>query len=740
MALAERTLIDRVIDGRYRVVRHIADGGMGSVYAAVDLRLERDVALKVMRADLSRDPTFVERFRKEARSAARLNHPHVVSVHDQGEDEGVVFLTMELVEGPTLRAWLRQATALTPREALGTMEEVLSALAAAHRAGIVHRDIKPENVLLSTEGVVKVADFGLARAVASTTATALTGTLMGTVAYLAPEQVERGVADARSDVYAAGLMLHEMLTGRQAVHGDSPIHVAFQHVHGRLPAPSEHAPGLPSALDDLVGVATRRDPDARPVDAGEWLEMLRASRDGLTAEQLDTRPTTATSSTSDTKEAAATKTKAMTRRSGGTRRRTAKTTGAPGAAGAAAGAAAASGGAVGASQSGPGPSLSATNDTDPGGNLNKTGILARATQVIKVDRGDRPASPTAAASASPDKTTGKSTDKGTDSAASATSIGEAMVAIGAAGHDPGKDGRSARRAPSRRRRIAIVAALIVALSGGGTWYAMAGPGSERPVPPVAGTTQYAALAALEGVDLRTQIVEEYSETVPKGEVISTEPEGGQPAWRYSTVTLAMSLGPERYAVPDVTGKTPEEAAQLISDTRLTVGPTREAYHDTVEVGRVYQTTPKIGTELKPGTEVRLAVSRGPEPIELVDWRGKPVSDAEKALEEAGVAVVRGGEEFSSSVPAGAILTQSPGPGTVYRGDTVTFVVSKGPDMVAVPNVRGENANQARRELESAGFTVRIERIAGGLFGTAHSTDPAGGQRAPRGSTITLRIV
>ncbi|HEY3535107.1 MAG TPA: protein kinase, partial [Pedococcus sp.] len=273
------SLEGRVLDGRYRVQSHIADGGMASVYLALDTRLDRDVALKVLRPDLAHDEAFAGRFRREARSAARLSHPNVVAVYDQGEDEGLMFLAMEYVPGQTLREVIRSEGPLTPRAALDLVTPVLQALAAAHRAGLIHRDVKPENVILrEDDGTVKVADFGLARAVSSHTTTSQTGVLLGTVAYLSPEQVERGIADARSDVYAAGLILFEMLTGAKAFTGDSPIHVAYQHVHGSVPAPSSRVASVPAELDSLVALATARDPDHRPADAGELLEQVRRSR------------------------------------------------------------------------------------------------------------------------------------------------------------------------------------------------------------------------------------------------------------------------------------------------------------------------------------------------------------------------------------------------------------------------------------------------------------------------------
>jgi len=272
---APDTLVGRSLEGRYRILERIARGGMSTVYAAVDERLDRLVAVKVMSAALSADPAFSDRFAREARAAARLTHLNVVSVYDQGAelapDGHHVFLVMELVEGRTLRELLRERGRLTPAEAISIMEPVLSALSAAHRAGLAHRDVKPENILLSDDGIVKVADFGLARAVESDATATRTGLMMGTVAYCAPEQISKGSTDPRSDVYSAGIVLFELLTGTPPYKGDSAMNVAWQHVHSRVPAPSSRVKGIPSEIDELVVNATDSDPDSRPTDAGAFL-------------------------------------------------------------------------------------------------------------------------------------------------------------------------------------------------------------------------------------------------------------------------------------------------------------------------------------------------------------------------------------------------------------------------------------------------------------------------------------
>ena len=272
--------VGQLLDGRYRVEARIARGGMATVYLGTDTRLERTVALKIAHVELAHDADFVRRFIDEARSVARLSSPNVVAVYDQGADRDILFLAMEYVAGQTLRELLTERGRLSPREALDIIEGVLTGLSAAHAAGIVHRDVKPENVLITAGNAVKVADFGLARAAAMAGHTK-TGTIIGTAAYLAPEQVTQSTSDARTDVYAAGVMLFELLTGTQPHTGETPLAVAYKHVNEVVPAPSSFTPGLPPSLDALVALATSRNPDLRPADAGQFLQAITEVRRGL---------------------------------------------------------------------------------------------------------------------------------------------------------------------------------------------------------------------------------------------------------------------------------------------------------------------------------------------------------------------------------------------------------------------------------------------------------------------------
>jgi serine/threonine-protein kinase len=634
-------LIGRTLDGRYSVRSRIAEGGMATVYLAVDERLEREVALKVLRAHLAHDETFVSRFRREARSAAALSHPNVVAVYDQGEDDGHMFLAMEYVPGQTLREVLTEEGPLSPRAALDVLEPLLLALAAAHDKGLIHRDVKPENVIISEHGTVKVADFGLARAVSSQTVTSSTGMLLGTVAYLSPEQVERGVADARSDVYAAGLVLFEMLTGSKAFTGDTAIHVAWQHVHEGVPAPSSRVDGLPPVLDDLVAAATSRDPDERPVDAREFLELVRRTRESLGPEALDARP---------------------------------------------AGAAALAAAAV---------PTAATTALPIGGEAG-TDVASRTHTDTRAM--ERPPAPL-----------------------------EGVVVAGRGGDSGGL----------RRWWPAIAAAAaVLALTG---WFFFLGPGSTVMVPAVAGQPRDAALAALEQAGLGSEVREAFSEDVESGTVILVDPEAGAEVRKGSGVVVVVSKGPERYDVPDVVGSTQAEATARLEDANLARGKVTEKFDEKVPEGQVISSKPKAGTAQKPGTKVALVVSKGRQPIDVPDYTGKDATDAAKALADLGLTVDATQQENSDSVPKGRVISQDPTGGTLYRGDQVTLVVSKGPVMVDVPNVVGKTLREARTILEDAGFAVKVEKALGGLFQTVRFQDPEDG-RAPKGSTVTLTIV
>jgi serine/threonine-protein kinase len=272
-------LTGELIDGRYQLLRQVANGGMATIYEALDTRLDRKVAVKIMHAHLAQDEAFVSRFIREAKAAAALTHPNIVAVQDQGWNQSgvpAVFLVMELIEGHTLREYLNERGRFEIKDAINYMTPILSALAAAHDLGIVHRDVKPENILISKDGRIKIADFGLARGeLIGTTMTAESSVILGSVSYLSPEQVQRGIADSRSDVYAAGIVAYEMFTGEKPFSGDSPIQIAYMHVNDEIPHLRSKRKEIPQVLDDLIASATAKNPDDRPRTAGEFLERLQ---------------------------------------------------------------------------------------------------------------------------------------------------------------------------------------------------------------------------------------------------------------------------------------------------------------------------------------------------------------------------------------------------------------------------------------------------------------------------------
>ncbi|MEV5984099.1 Stk1 family PASTA domain-containing Ser/Thr kinase [Streptomyces sp. NPDC052051] len=627
-------LVGQVLDGRYRVDARIAVGGMATVYRAVDTRLDRVLALKVMHPTLAADGSFVERFIREAKSVARLAHPNVVQVFDQGTDGSYVYLAMEYIAGCTLRDVLRERGALQPRAALGILEPVLAALGAAHRAGFVHRDMKPENVLIGDDGRVKVADFGLVRAVDTVTDNT-TGAVLGTVSYLAPEQIEHGIADPRVDVYACGVVLYEMLTGAKPHHGDSPAQVLYQHLHEDVPLPSAAVPGLAPELDDLVVAATARNAELRPHDAVALLAQVLQTRGTLTDEQLDAVPPQARTAEHDNAE-------------------------------------------------------------------DRTSVIPRLLPIGEDDK----------------------------AALNRTSRLETPPA------------RPSRRFGLPRRGLLglVVAALVVLGAGAGLWYINSGQFTK--VPPLLAKTEAQARERLEkaGLDVK-DVRHAYSDTVTRGTVISSEPATGERIRTNDSVTLTLSDGPETVKVPDLKGYTLDKARAKLKEAGLAAGMVTRAFSEDVPKDSVVGTQPAAGTRRHGGSAITLTVSRGA-PVELDDVTGGSVEDATQTLREAGLKVkIAATRVTSSDVDAGDVAGQSPEAGAeLGEGDTVTLTLSKGPEMVEVPDVVGDNVDDAKHELEKAGFKVEEDRGLLGLFGdTVKGQSVDGGDKAPKGSTITLKI-
>jgi serine/threonine-protein kinase len=611
-------LVGHLLDGRYRVEARIARGGMATVYTALDTRLDRIVAVKVMHPQFAHDEGFVARFNREAKAAARLSHPNVVSVYDQGEDGGSIFLAMEYVEGRTLRDLLRERGRLTPAQALSIAEPVVSALRAAHAAGLVHRDIKPENVLLANDGRIKVADFGLARAIAVADATATTGLLIGTVAYLAPEQVERNVADERSDVYAIGTLLYEMLVGTPPYDGATAWAVATRHVQEDVPLPSETVTDVPPELDEIVQTATRRDPERRYADAGALLEAVRRARvtvggeaGGLTVvTQPDAAPAQHTQ--------------------------------------------------VLAGPIAPPPGEKPDKPKKDPRPRRWTWIIAGLLALlVGISAGlgyyfavGRYTHVPGVVSLTPEAATAKLQHAGLKVRTGA-SVFSSTVPVGLVGSQE----------PGPNKRIGKHGTVTVHLSKGLELYA---------VPLVTGKTLDQATKLLSQNHLQIGVVtRQNDDTVPKDQVISSLPKSGDRLPPRSKVALVVSDGPAPVVIPNVVGKNVNDASQTLTTVGLKV-VTTPVFSDTVPKDTVAAQNPPESTNGHRGDTVTLSVSQGPQLFSVPDVVGKNVNDAKTILIQAGFKPDVSRPPFFGG---NTVQAQNPGGGSQRKhGTTIHLVV------------------------------------------------------------------
>jgi serine/threonine-protein kinase len=687
-------LAGRLLDGRYAVSARIAHGGMATVYLAMDTRLDREVALKVMHAELARDEEFVRRFIGEAKSVARLSHQNVVAVFDQGSDGPFLYLAMEYVPGRTLKELLSERGRFAPAAALDIMAGVLDGLAAAHASGIVHRDVKPENVLLTPDGRLKVADFGLARAQAAAAHTRA-GLLIGTVAYLPPEQVTGDSMGPRSDVYSAGVVLFELLTGRQPFTGDSPIAVAYQHVNQDVPAPSTLVPGIPVAVDRLVLAATSRDPALRPADAGEFARAVRRVREGIG------EPSGLT-------------------------------------------------GVMGVGVQGLTEAPWLNLDTPAATNgwwARGTGAMPAASPSGTGEWRDH--ADTAPPSNGPGTGPSGTGPYGTGSYGNGPSGTGPPSGIWPSGY-PGQEDPSSRtlvvhreesgryrgtREPFLQRWLfsprLVIVVLILALGIGlglGGWWLASGRYASVPVVANDSVTQATAVLTADGFTI-AKVSSVRSNEIAKGTVIGTRPSGR--VAKGSAITIVVSAGPFTSVVPSVSGDKLAAAQAALQRVHLTYSVDRVG--SDAAVGTVLGTKPAAGTSWPQTKPVTIMVAEG---LPLPDFVGQNVQAAEQWA-SAHDANLQQQQVQNSQQPQGTITEQQPAPGALYqRGETVVVNVSAGPPEVNVPDVIGMSVQQATQELEQAGFQVQANTF--GLFGSrVFDYSPVG--QAPRGSTITLDV-
>jgi beta-lactam-binding protein with PASTA domain/predicted Ser/Thr protein kinase len=633
MAVSD-TLIGTVFDGRYRIVRKLGTGGMADVYLAEDQELGRRVAIKILNDRHAADDSFIERFRREAKNAAGLSHPNIVSIYDRGTAEDTYYIAMEYLDGRSLKELIVGRGPAPIKIAVEYARQILAAVGFAHRHGIVHRDIKPHNVLVGPEGRLKVTDFGIARSGASQMTEV--GSIIGTAQYLSPEQARGSPVDQTSDLYSVGVVLFELLTGQVPFTGDTPLEIAMKHLSEVPKPPSELRPDVPHDLDLVVLRALAKDPSERYATAEEMDADLERVLNGLPVG-------------SETADAAT------------------------------------------AVLSGSGVIAAAP-----------TSVITRPTQIAPA----RPAPP--------------------------------------GGTPPA--GYYGYEGPPRRRRPIwpwVLAVLLLAAAGAAAWFAYTKIQDQLKsselvtVPNVAGLRESRAVTKLHNANLVAHVTRETNDTVEKGVVVGQSPNAGFRAPKNSAVDITVSKGPPEIPVPDVVGKSRDDAVGTLTNAGLK--PKVVEIHTSKPPGTVTATDPPAGTKVIKGSRVRVNISSGPRPVTVPYVVGLSFEQASSQLQNAGFAVAR--ENVDSNQPADTVVAEDP-TGSAPPGSTVKLSVSKGPKQSTVPDVTNQDEDSARSTIRSSGFKVAVTRQDvedPGLDGIVLSQDPTGGTKADEGSTVTITI-
>lgn len=633
-----------VYGGRYELHRRLARGGMADVYLARDQLLDRPVAVKVLFPQYAADPSFVQRFRREAQDSANLNHPNIVGVYDWGEEGGTYFIVMEYVAGRSLSDVLRQEGSLLPARAADIGIDMAAALGFAHKNGVVHRDVKPGNVLLSTDGQVKVTDFGIARAISSGHEEDLTqaGQVMGTATYFSPEQAQGRPVDPRSDVYSLGVVLYEMVCGRPPYRGEDPLAVAYQHVQEQPTPPRQINADLDPTLEAIILKCLAKTPQARYPSAEDLRADLRRYREGNQI-SVATPPTAAVAA--------------------------------------------------------PPPD---------------------ATQAIPVT-GAGPA---------------------------------ATAAYGAYAADDDYYEDEYVEPPRRNGAFIAVMLLLLAVMAGVLFLlaqtlGVFDSGDDEPVtlvavPNVVGQTEDEARATLEAEGFTVSTEYEENPDFEDGEVSAQDPAAGEEAESGSEVTLTVSSGEQRVEIPDVVGLTEADARAQLGDAGFRDIRAEPVFDPEVEEGEVVAQNPEAGEEAPLSATITLQISQGAEERAVPEGlAGRTAAEAEGILIQQGFEVAQALEN-STSVPQGTVIRTNPGAGTVLEvGETVTLIVSAGPEQVIVPNVVEKTEETARQELGLAGFQIEVTEQAlppgSPDDGRVLAQSPPGGERADVGSTVSITV-
>jgi eukaryotic-like serine/threonine-protein kinase len=612
-----------VFADRYEIVREIARGGMADVYLARDSKLDRPVALKVLSPELSRDPSFVERFRREAQHAASLNHPNIVGIYDWGQEQGTSFIVMEYIDGRTLRDMIHSEGALAPGQIADIGGDIAAALAFAHKNAVVHRDVKPGNVLITTAGQVKVTDFGIARASGTNDSLTRTGSVMGTATYFSPEQAQGLPADGRSDVYSLGVVLYEMATGQPPFVGDSPVSTAYKHVREPAVPPGQIVPSIPPELERVILTCLAKEPRDRYQSADDLRADLMRFRRG---------------------------------------------------------------------QAVAGMPITAAVTTIPDSTMMNTPVSAPPTAV--------------------------------------------GVPVASKAAQPTKKGKGPIIA------VIILVAILIGVVG----YLLAtqlgddGGGAAIEVQSVVGQPVGPARTFLEAQGFKVTVRHRPNDQMAEGLVVRQDPGAGTKVDKGEAVLLTVSSGAGNVRVPDVEGLTFEAAQAQLTAKGLKAVRKDEA-SDTVDPGVVIGTNPPSEATVKRNSEVSVAVSAGPAPVNVPNVANMDQVEATQTLNSAGFRVQKA-TAASASVPSGSVINSNPAAGTqAPRNSLVTINVSTGPEQVAVPNVIGRTQSDATAALAGAGFNVVVVQVpsSSSNMGRVITQSPDAGTSVDRGTQVTITV-
>ena len=597
----------KTVGGRYKIKSHIGTGGMATVYLAQDLILERPVAVKVLRLDFHTNEAAMRRFQREAQSATQLVHPNIVSVYDVGEEDGTNYIVMEYVEGTDLKKYIRERGPLPPREAVRIMTQIVSAIELAHQNRIIHRDIKPQNILIDREGNVKITDFGIAIALSETSLTQ-TNTLLGSVHYLSPEQARGGMATIRSDIYALGIVLYELLVGEVPFEGESAVSIALKHFQEPLPRISQMLPTVPQSLENVVLKATAKEPLDRYSSCYEMLEDLQTC---LNPERLHEPMFKPTAFSQETKVLQPIATGQIPRK------------------------------------------IPATSKEVP---------------EIQFD----------------------------------------------------EEKKAVQEEPKKKKKKIwpwILLLLLIIISAGAIYAFIQTSPKDVKVPDVTNLTEADAKVKLADANLEVSDVQQVkSDTVEAGKVVETNPKAGSSVKEKSKVVLKVSAGKDTVTVGDYTGKTFDEAKAALQKLGIAVEK-KESYSDTVESGKVMEQSVAKGEKVvAKDTKMVLTVSKGKEPVTLINLKGYSRSGVEDYAKEHGLKLQI--SEENSNETADTVIKQSPAEGTALKkGDTLTVVISKGKGERVVSRqftipyeakkTNGNNGNSASNSQEAKQNTVEI---------------------------------